>query len=243
MSSASKDARNALDLGHEFGDPALLARALTHSSFANESSESEADNEQLEFLGDSVLSLVTSEHLCRRFPAYSEGQLSKLRAHLVSARHLAKFGRTANLGHHLRLGIGEERSGGGQKQAVLADAVEAVIAAIYLDGGLDAARRFVLEKVIGPELARMGPDPAARTARTDFKSTLQEFLQSRGQAQPVYEVVEEAGPEHSKVFTIEVKLDSAEPVRAQGRSKKHAEQRAAELALERLRNMDVQVAP
>ena len=243
MSSAQKPALKPLDLGHEFTDRALLARALTHSSFANENSDTLNDNEQLEFLGDSVLSLVTSEHLCSRFPKYSEGQLSKLRAHLVSSRHLAKVARTTELGRHLQLGRGEERSGGRHKPAVLADAVEAIIAALYLDGGLAAARRFILTKVVGPELDRIGFDPAARTAHTDYKSTLQEMLQANGRPQPNYEVVAQSGPEHSKTFTVQVTLDPGLHVRAEGRSKKLAEQRAAELAIEQLQSGEQQVQP
>jgi ribonuclease III len=226
-------------LDHEFKHPELLQQALTHSSFANEheqeNGEALDDNEQFEFLGDAVLQLVSSEHLFRQFPDYGEGDLSKLRAHLVSTRHLSKVGKSLHIGQHLRLGNGEERTGGRTKQALLADAMEAVIAALYLDGGLPAARNFIVRTVIAPELERMGPDPAARTARIDYKSSLQELLQAEGRGQPSYEVVAESGPEHNKTFTVELRLEDMTQVQGQGRSKKSAEQKAAELALQRLR--------
>jgi ribonuclease III len=231
-------------LNYRFAELSLLRQALTHSSFANEHDAADgdplADNEQLEFLGDAVLSLLTSEYLCRQFPHYSEGQLSKLRAHLVSARHLSKAARTLEAGKYLRLGRGEERTGGRNKQAILADCVEAIIAAVYLDGGLEAARGFVLPVILTPELERMGSDPAAGTAHTDYKSTLQELLQGKGLRQPVYEVVAQSGPEHNKVFVVELSFDADLKVRAEGRSKKHAEQRAAELALEHFRTHPIQ---
>ncbi len=230
-------------LGHSFNRPELLVQALTHSSFANENDSAEqgsGDNEQLEFLGDAVLSLTTSEHLCQHFPKYSEGELSKLRAHLVSARHLAKVGRSLRLGNHLLLGKGEERTGGRTKPALLADCVEALIAALYLDGGLDAARTFILGVIVTPELERMGSDPAARTARTDFKSTLQEVLQAHGRPQPSYEVTSQSGPEHNTTFLIELRLNDECIVKGEGKSKKIAEQHAAELALQYLRTHSLQ---
>jgi ribonuclease-3 len=244
----------AASLHHSFHRPELLQQALTHSSFANEHpngsasasdhySDSDSDNEQLEFLGDAVLSIVTSEYLFRQFPNYSEGELSKLRAHLVSSRHLVKAARALHLGEYIRLGRGEERSGGRSKQVVLADCIEALIAALYLDGGIEAARRFILPAIITPELERMGADPAARTAGTDFKSTLQELLQAHGRPQPSYHVVAQSGPEHKKIFTIELQLDAAYTVKAEGPSKKHAEQRAAELALAHLRTHPIEDAP
>ncbi|GAC1644541.1 MAG: ribonuclease III [Acidobacteriaceae bacterium] len=249
MSSPQTATKQGPDVGHSFRAPELLLRALTHSSFANENEPSpttrasHTDNEQLEFLGDAVLSLATSEHLCERFPAYSEGELSKLRAHLVSSRHLSKVARILKLGDHLRLGRGEERTGGRNKQAILADAIEAIIAAIYLDGGMEPARSFIRTHIVDPEIDRMGNDPAARTARTDFKSTLQELLQASGQAQPDYEVIAESGPEHNKIFTIQVTIGQEVKLNAQGRSKKLAEQRVAELALDHLRSRSVQAKP
>src|SRR5579864_1556848 len=152
-------------LGYHFQYPELIGQALTHSSQARElealqlskDGSKAQDNEQLEFLGDTVLALVTSEELFRRFPHFREGELSKLRAHLVSERHLIRVAQTLELGHYLRLGRGEEKSGGRGKTALLVDALEAVLAAIYLDGGLEAARRFILECVVVPELERMDP--------------------------------------------------------------------------------------
>ena len=227
-------------LGYRFRRRELIEQAITHTSQAREQEAQHAgdskykvrDNEQLEFLGDAVLALVTSEELFRSFPQFREGELSKLRAHLVSERHLIQVAQRLELGHYLRLGRGEEKSGGRSKTAVLVDALEAVLAAIYLDGGLDVARDFVLRNVISPELERMQRSGGMLPV-TDFKSALQEALQSMGLPQPAYVLVEEAGPEHSKTFTVEARLHTknkkeAEFVgRAQGSTKKTAEQDAA----------------
>src|SRR6267378_3395764 len=190
-------------LGYHFRRRAVIEQAVTHSSQAREQEAQQAaeakyqvsDNEQLEFLGDAVLSLVTSEELFQRFPQFREGELSKLRAHLVSERHLIRVAQQLELGHYLRLGRGEEKSGGRSKTALLVDALEAVLAAIYLDGGLDAARQFILRSIVGPELERMDL-AASGLPVTDFKSALQETLQAMGQPQPFYVLVKEAGPEH-----------------------------------------------
>src|SRR5437764_6202580 len=228
-------------LGHRFAHPELLEQALTHSSQAREMEAARApdrvsdrvsDNEQLEFLGDAVLGFVTTQEVFHRFPHFREGELSKLRAHLVSEKHLIRVAQALGLGHYLRLGRGEEKSGGRGKTALLVDALEAILAAIYLDGGLEAARKFVLKNVIAPELERMERGGGTLPV-TDFKSALQEAVQSLGMSQPVYALVEEAGPEHSKTFTVEARLHSkngkdAEFVgRAQGSTKKMAEQDAA----------------
>ena len=191
-----------------------------------------SDNEQLEFLGDAVLALVTSEELFQRFPQFREGELSKLRAHLVSERHLIQVAQQLELGHYLRLGRGEEKSGGRGKTALLVDALEAILAAIYLDGGLEVAHEFVVRNVIAPELERMERGGGTLPV-TDFKSALQEAVQSLGLPQPAYVMVEESGPEHSKTFTVEARLNmkggkDAEFIgRAQGSTKKTAEQDAA----------------
>ena len=227
-------------IGHAFAQPELLQQALTHSSQAREaealrpgSSVRNGDNEQLEFLGDAVLGLVTTEELFRRFPQFSEGQLSKLRAHLVSKNHLISVAERLDLGRYLRLGRGEEKSGGRSKTALLVDALEAILAAIYLDGGMEPAREFILREILAPELERMERE-GGTLPMTDFKSALQETLQGLGLAQPTYVLVQEAGPEHSKTFTVEVRLNTkngegrAEFVgRAQGSTKKTAEQDAA----------------
>jgi len=234
-------------LGHHFLRPQLLEQALTHSSQARElealhSSDGalHRDNEQMEFLGDAVLGFVTSEELCRRFPQFSEGQLSKLRAHLVSEKHLIRVAQELELGEYLRLGRGEEKSGGRQKTALLVDALEAVLAALYLDDGFEPARRVILNRILGPELERLATSGGAMPV-TDYKSALQEKLQAVGRAQPAYVLVKEQGPEHRKTFTVEARLrspdgqGSAEFVgRAEGSTKKTAEQDAARQVLEYL---------
>src|SRR5271155_654493 len=188
-------------LGYHFHRRGVIEQALTHSSQAREQEAQQAgenkyrvnDNEQLEFLGDAVLALVTSEELFQRFPQFREGELSKLRAHLVSERHLIRVAQQLELGHYLRLGRGEEKSGGRGKTALLGDALEAILAAIYLDGGLDAAREFVLREIVAPELERMALQGGVLPL-TDFKSALQEALQGLGLPQPSYVLVQEAGP-------------------------------------------------
>ncbi len=232
-------------LGHSFRSPALLQQALTHSSHAHESENRtgdgpSGDNEQLEFLGDAVLGFVTSEILFQRFPQYQEGQLSKLRAHLVSAHHLAHVASDLNLGNYLRLGRGEEKSGGRAKSALLANSLEAVLAALYLDAGIEPTREFIIRHVIEPELRRVEKQTSAGVAITDHKSALQEFLQAAGRPQPAYTVVKEEGPEHKKTFTVELRVQAPEDgkqlvSRGQGSTKKTAEQRAARQALEALR--------
>jgi ribonuclease-3 len=245
-------------IGHMFARPELLRQALTHSSAAREmdtlqSTPSESktgDNEQLEFLGDAVLAMVTSEEIFRRFPTFSEGELSKLRAHLVSEKHLIQVAQQFELGHYLRLGRGEEKSGGRGKTALLVDALEAVLAAVYLDGGMDSARRLVLESIVLPELERMNPQSGGMPVM-DFKSALQETLQATGRPQPSYVLVKEVGPEHSKTFTVEARLlgprnsGHAEFVgRAEGSTKKKAEQEAARQLLEHLQTPgEVKTAP
>lgn len=227
------------ELGYRFRQRALIEQAVTHSSQARELESQRAgdkykvsDNEQLEFLGDAVLSLVTSEELFQRFPQFREGELSKLRAHLVSERHLIRVARELELGGYLRLGRGEEKSGGRGKTALLVDALEAILAAMYLDGGMEVAREFIRRNVIEPELARMEREGGALPV-TDFKSALQEAVQSMGLPQPAYVLVEEAGPEHNKTFTVEARLTarrSNDPEfvgRARGSTKKNAEQDAA----------------
>ena len=232
-------------LGHRFQRRNLIDQALTHSSQAREvealgaasSSPHTGDNELLEFLGDAVLGLVTSEALFHRFPGFQEGQLSKLRAHLVGQRHLLRVAEQLQIGHYLRLGRGEEKSGGRSKATLLVDALEAILAALYLDGGWTVARDFILRAIVDPELANMKLETSAMPVM-DFKSALQEKLQASGRPQPVYALVKEEGPEHKKTFTVEIKL--AEPeiakfvARAQGTTKKRAEQEAARQVLEHL---------
>jgi ribonuclease-3 len=226
-------------LGYRFRDRRLLERALTHSSHANESSGAISDNEQLEFLGDAVLGFVTSFALVERYPSFAEGRLSKLRAHLVSAKHLVETARRLGFGEHLLLGRGEERSGGRQKSALLVDALEATVAAMYLDGGIEPARKFILERIVEPELRRIDEDPEHTFTWADQKSALQELLQALGLPQPEYEVVDEHGPDHDKTFTVELRVRAIQQgadliERGTGRTKKLAEQRAAQAALMQL---------
>lgn len=236
-------------LGHVFRDRKLLQQALTHSSHANEAATQgvelrNADNEQFEFLGDAVLGFVTSRALFERYPGHSEGQLSKTRAHLVSARHLVRVAKEIQLGDHLHLGKGEERSGGRSKSALLVDALEALLAAMYLDEGLEPARRFILARIVEPELARMDADPARALAMSDQKSALQEQIQATGAPQPSYHVVKEEGPDHDKRFTVEVRMqlqnrqgaESELTVQGEGVTKKAAEQQAARRALAKLQS-------
>ena len=222
-------------LGYRFKDPALLQRALTHSSRANESSGEEADNEQMEFLGDAVLGFLAGRELYQRFPGLREGHLSRMRASLVSATYLIKVAERLRLGEYLRLGKGEEQSGGRQKSALLVDALEALVAAIYLDGGIRAAQGFVLREIVRPELERLGSDPEAAFRLGDQKSALQELLQATGAGRPTYHIVKEEGPDHRKLFTVELRFAGVDGKqvahRATGSTKKQAEQRAAQAAL------------
>ena len=232
-------------LGYHFQRQELIEQALTHSSQAreveapgsNEPTARRGDNEILEFLGDAVLGLVTTESLFHRFPGLQEGHLSKLRAHLVGQRHLLRVAEQIQIGHYLRLGRGEEKSGGRNKATLLVDALEAILAALYLDGGWEAARDFILRFIVEPELADMNLETSSIPVM-DFKSALQEKLQAEGMRQPVYALVKEEGPEHRKTFTVEVRLPEPEVsdfvARAQGPTKKRAEQEAARQTLDYL---------
>jgi ribonuclease-3 len=219
-------------LGHIFREPRQLLQALTHSSRIPEraAEDSPGDNEKLEFLGDAVLELLVSEELVRTFPDWSEGRLSKSRARLVNATSLCSAAQRLGLGNHLRLGRGEEKTGGRSKPALLADAYEAIVAAIYLDAGLDAARRFVQRSLVESAIAA----EAEALARTDHKSALQELLQARGITPGSYHVVEEAGPDHEKTFRVEVRIAGEITAAGTGKTKKEAEQAAAVAALQQL---------
>jgi ribonuclease-3 len=228
-----------LRINHRFSDAELLRRALTHSSLANEARNATGsplnDNEQLEFLGDSILGFLIAEALVRRSPESREGELSRLKAHLVSAAHLHGVARRLDLGSYLDLGRSEEMSGGRAKKTLLVDALEAIIAAVYLDGGLEAARTLVFDHILdapfsGDEEAGTDIQPAI----TNFKSALQELAQSRKLPQPRYVIVRERGPEHSKTFTVEVRVGKDLTGQAEGRNKKVAAQRAARGVYERL---------
>jgi ribonuclease III len=224
-------------LGYEFRDRELLFRALTHRSRSYEQNAAQpaSDNEQMEFLGDSVLGLVVSDVLFRRFPSYKEGELSTLKARLVSAAHLHGVARRLELGDFLELGRGEEMSGGRGKKTLLVDALEAIIAAIYLDGGLAPACNFIVEHVMDGQMVfdqEAGTD--IQPAVTNFKEALRELAKARKLPEPRYSTIREQGPEHSKTFTIEVRVGKEWSGQADARTKKIAAQRAARGLYERL---------
>jgi ribonuclease-3 len=220
-------------VGHRFADRSLLEHALTHRSRAHEDvTGGVADNESLEFLGDAVVGLVIAEALYREYPDLDEGAKSKIRASLVSAGRLARLGEALGLGEHLLLGRGEEKTGGRRKTALLADATEAIVAAIYLDAGLAAAAAFVRRELWEPFEAAGGAAAAGGAPAFDFTSALQERLQSRGLGLPDYRVAAQYGPEHDKVFEVEVRVNGEVAATASGRSKKDAEQQAAQRALQ-----------
>jgi ribonuclease-3 len=215
-------------LGYRFRDRGLLEHALTHKSKAHEDpSGGVIDNESLEFLGDAVLGLVVVDALFRTFPEFSEGQKSKIKAMVVSTASLAELAERLGLGEHMILGRGEEKTGGRRKQALLADTCEALIAAVYLDGGLEPVRQFLLRE-LGPTIEAAGhPDYSGR----DHKSRLQEALQALGRPLPVYRVAGEVGPDHRKLFHVEVHVGGETIAQGAGRTKKDAEQDAAKAAL------------
>ena len=213
-------------LGHAFADRALCEAALTHKSWLNEApGTGRTDNERLEFLGDAVLALVVSDLLMKRYPDRSEGELSKARAVVVSEAGLARTAQGIELGQWIFLGRGEEQAGGRQKRSLLANAFEALIGSIYLDGGFAAAFE-VTERLFAPIIAEV---PSA--ASKDYKSRLQEIAQAKLQMAPLYTVLSEQGPDHAKTFEVAILIGDREYGRAFGRSKKEAQQNAAERAL------------
>lgn len=230
---------------YKFKDPKLLSLALTHSSLAYERNPERipdpgSDNERLEFIGDAVLGLLVAEALYRRFPGSREGELTRLRASLVSSRNLAQVAQRIELGPMLRMGRGEEHSGGQKKPALLANALEAVIAAMYLDGGLAPARDFVMRHIVEPVEEEL--EKAVQTAGPfsgavgDYKSALQERLQAIGAGQPKYVLTDQSGPDHRKCFRVAVRIAEGEGewktlAEAEGTTKKLAQQEAARLAL------------
>lgn len=213
-------------LGHRFADPSILEQALTHSSYASEH-PGVGFNERFEFLGDAVLQLVITEFLFSSYPELPEGKMAKIRAASVSGEELTDVARQLDLGPGLRLGKGEEASGGRDKDSILADAMEAVLAAVHLDAGFPVARRVILALWADRVRAR-----AVSPGRRDFKTRLQEILAASGR-RPEY-VMEGSGPDHARVFTAVVMIDGSEMGRGTGRSKKHAQQEAARHALERM---------
>lgn len=212
-------------IGYKFKDISILEEALSHSSFVNECKDGRRSNERLEFLGDSVLSIVVSDHIFRTFSNRPEGELTKLRAALVCEKALSTYAREINLGTYLKLGKGEKQSGGAERDSILSDAFEAVIAAIYLDGGLEPARKHIMG-FINADLS-----DGAADAFTDYKTVLQEKIQREHSGKMTYVLVAEDGPDHQKTFTVEVRLDGKTLGTGTDSTKKHAEQRAARQAL------------
>jgi ribonuclease-3 len=257
------------ELGHTFVNRALLVHALTHRSLANEEAMAErvpepraadaaqpvkaqigagpGDNERMEFLGDAVLGLVVGETLFHTHPEWHEGELTRVRAQLVSRKHMAEVARAIGLGSYLRLSRGEERGGLRSKSTVLSNSMEAVLGALFLDGGLEPVRRFVRQYVIGEVVEYLAAELRSGAALGNFKSALQEHLQAERAGIPVYRLKSESGPDHRKRFMVEVRLrnSTSEPgkplARGIGSTKKLAEQDAARLALERLTAMSLDV--
>lgn len=233
MNPKVEDLEQALDYG--FQDRALLRRALTHSSSANEAGESaSADNERLEFLGDAVLGWIVSEWLFNQFRGFTEGQLSLVKNHVVSAAHLLAAAQRLNLGEYLHLGRGEETAGGRGKQRLLVNAFEAVLAAVYLDGGAERARKLVFDFVIPADteaerLAGAGPPH-------DYRAELERLARAQDLPKPAYTLVNESGPGHARVFTVEARMGQELVSTADGASKKAAAHKAAQALCARLRD-------
>ena len=210
-------------IGYKFKNPELLETALTHTSYANESRTPVKHNERLEFLGDSVLQIVSADYLFHAYADRPEGDLTRIRASLVSEDALFQFAQEIHLGEYLRLGHGEDLGGGRNRPSVVSDAFEAVIAALYLDGGMEVARNFILPFIT-----------EGKTAEEDYKTRLQEVIQQDPSAVLKYEVTDESGPDHNKQFTVCVWRNGQLLAEGRGRSKKAAEQHAAKVALEKL---------
>ena len=215
-------------LNYTFKNSELLKNALTHSSYANENrAEGISSNERLEFLGDSVLGFVTAKHLYSMQPTLSEGKMTRLRAELVCEQSLHGVALDLDLGRYLRMGHGEEKNGGRTRPSILADAVEAVIAAMFLDGGIAAPESFIERMILSPESIE-----AHHAA--DYKTELQELVQRRSNQVISYELIGESGPDHNKLFTFRVLINGVSAGEGSGRSKKEAEQMAAKAAIEKL---------
>ncbi len=217
-------------VGYRFKDRDLLLRALTHKSYSHESRDREnvSDNETYEFLGDSVLGFLTGELLFRHFADQDEGALSKMKAYLVSATILSRKARDLGLGEFLRLGVGEEKSGGRRKDSLLANLFEAVVAGIYLDGGIDPVREL-MKRCFSEDINEIDKNDLLFH---DYKTALQEIAQANGYPLPEYQVLDELGPDHSKTFVVEVRMTREVIARGEGSSKKEAQQQAARLALQ-----------
>ena len=213
------------NLNYKFKNIQLLKNALIHSSYANENRGNIHSNERLEFLGDSVLSIIVSEHIYNRFPNMPEGELTRLRASLVCEKSLCAFSRELGIGDYLKLGKGEDKNGGRERDSILADAFEAVLAAIYLDGGMEAAKKHIMNTVLH-DIKHHDDDTFK-----DYKTTLQEIIQRNPEESVTYFLIDESGPDHDKRFTVEVHLNSNVIGTGTGKNKKQAEQMAAKQAL------------
>lgn len=213
-------------LNYKFNNIKLLESALIHSSYANEVRGNTHSNERLEFLGDSVLSIIVSEHIYNKYPNMPEGELTRLRASLVCEKSLCAFSRELGIGEFLKLGKGEDKNGGRERDSILADAFEAVLASIYLDGGMAAARKHVMNTVLRDLKHHCDEDTFK-----DYKTTLQEIIQRNPEESVTYILIDESGPDHDKSFTVEVHLNSNTIGTGTGKSKKQAEQMAAKQAL------------
>lgn len=215
-------------LGYQFKNRSLLENALTHSSYANEHRDAGmSSNERLEFLGDSVLGMVVADHLFREHPQMPEGELTRTRAALVCEGSLFEVARTLELGKYLRLGKGEDAGGGRERPSILADATEALLAAVYLDGGIAQARRLIRALILGNE--------EEMSASRDYKTALQELVQRESGQKLTYRLVGEEGPDHAKRFSVEVELNGKTVGAGEGRTKKAAEQNAAKAAIDKLK--------
>ena len=214
------------NLKYSFKNKELLLNALTHSSYANEARNGITSNERLEFLGDSVLSIVVADYLYKEFSSLPEGELTKLRASLVCEKSLCEFSRELEIGKFLRLGKGEDKGGGRERNSILADAFEAVLAAMYLDGGMEVARKHVMRFIL-KELKHTDDE-----VFKDYKTALQEIIQRNPEESVSYYLTDESGPDHNKLFTVEVRLNSNVIGVGTGKNKKKAEQMAAKQALE-----------
>ena len=215
-------------ISYNFKNKQYILEALTHSSYSNEN-KSYAFNERLEFLGDSVLGIIISDYLFKNETELPEGELTKLRANIVCEESLSEVSKKIELGTHMLLGKGEEATGGRERVSILADAVEAVIAAIYLDGGIESARKFVLT-----QMDEIIQDSIKGRIFRDYKTHLQEVIQSQGETNIIYDLVEEIGPDHNKKFVMQVKLNDEVLGTGEGKSKKEAEHSAAKQALRRM---------
>lgn len=220
--------KNIDELKSLFGKSELYEQALTHRSWLNENAEELGNNERLEFLGDAILEFVVSSYIYKKFPDKEEGYLTALRANIVNTVNLAKFASSINLGSVLKMSKGEEMGGGHSNESLLADTVEAVIGALYIDGGLPSSKSFIMDNLLS------NIDEVLEAPLKDPKSTLQEMVQSQGHPAPKYKVVGEEGPDHNKEFKVEVTIENGVAARGSGTSKSRAEQDAAAAALDKI---------